>query len=332
MAVPQSQKQEREWLSRLLRAQGKSWVEIAAVFRRRYRMNPRLAFRLAHGWSQGEVVDQWNSRWPDQLKTFKNISYWELWPGGTGHAPSFDSLGKLAQLYQCSVADLLADLPDHRSDDAHQPASGASGPSGASDTAVPLRRAEAGSGLGALASGTPDRGPVIRQGEALGLPVPMLSPPALASILSTSTGASLTDQLGALLADPTALVDCVATGLSWRLGQTTYDQLTSWLRIWAETMDRRVFLRALGWAATAVAGAPTFGGVGVDELARLERVVAGPHRVDGKIIATIDAVLSAARRQDDALGAQAALDTVLAQQSLARLLLAECPQHLRSRL
>jgi hypothetical protein len=135
-----------------------------------------------------------------------------------------------------------------------------------------------------------------------------------------------------LLADPTALVDCLATGLSWRLGQTTYDQLTSWLRIWAETMDRRVFLRALGWAATAVAGAPTFGGVGVDELARLERVVAGPHRVDGKIIATIDAVLSAARRQDDALGAQAALDTVLAQQSLARLLLAECPQHLRSRL
>jgi tetratricopeptide (TPR) repeat protein len=325
MAVPQSQKQEREQLSRLLRAQGRSWVEIAAVFRQRYRINPRLAFRLVHGWSQGQVVDQWNSRWPDQLKTFKNISYWELWPGGTGHAPSFDSLGKLAQLYQCSVADLLADLPDHRSDDAHQPASGASGPSGASDTAVPLRRVEAGSGPVALASESLDRTvPVTPKGGALGLPVPMLSPQGLASIVSTTTGA--------LLADPTALVDCVATGLSWRLGQTTYDQLTSWLRIWAETMDRREFLRALGWAATAAAGAPTFDGLDADDQARLGGAVVGAHQVDEQVIATIEPVLSAARRQDDVLGPQAALDTILAQRSLAQLLLKNCPQRLLPRL
>jgi hypothetical protein len=324
MAVPQSQKQEREQLSRLLRAQGKSWVEIAAVFRQRYRINPRLAFRLVHGWSQGEVVDQWNSRWPDQLKTFKNISYWELWPGGTGHAPSFDSLGKLAQLYQCSVADLLADLPDHRGDDAHQPGAGASGPSGASDTAVPWRRAEARPGPVALASGSPDRGPVIRRDEATGLPVPMLSPQALASIVSTTTGA--------LLADPAALVDCLATGLSWRLGQATYDQLTSWLRSWAEAMDRREFLRALGWAATAAAAASPFDGLNADEQARLGRAVAGAHRVDGQVIDNIEVILSAARRQDDVLGPQAALHTVLAQQSLTRLLLAECPHRLMPRL
>jgi hypothetical protein len=114
MGMPQSQKQERDQLSLSLRAQGKSWVEIAAVFRERYRINPRLAFRLVHGWSQAQVVDQWNARWPDEPKTFKSISYWELWPGGTGHAPSFHALDNLAQLYQCSVADLLADLPDYR--------------------------------------------------------------------------------------------------------------------------------------------------------------------------------------------------------------------------
>lgn len=36
------------------------------------------------------------------------------WPSSTGNAPNFDNLGKLAELYECAVADLLADLPDFR--------------------------------------------------------------------------------------------------------------------------------------------------------------------------------------------------------------------------
>ncbi len=71
-------------------------------------------FRYAHGWSQRQVADEWNRRWPDEPKTFKTFSYWELWPSNTGHAPSFDSLSRLAQLYECSVSDLLEDLPDFR--------------------------------------------------------------------------------------------------------------------------------------------------------------------------------------------------------------------------
>jgi tetratricopeptide (TPR) repeat protein len=147
-----------------------------------------------------------------------------------------------------------------------------------------------------------------------------------------SSGAPPPERLATVHDDLSGFMQFLAGELSWRLGEATHEQLTSCLRSWAGTMDRREFLRALGWAATAAAAAPPLYGVGADELARLERVVAGPHRVDGTVIATIEAVLSAARRLDDALGAQAALDTVLTQQSLTRLLLAECPQHLRPRL
>lgn len=48
----------------------------------------------------------------------KNISYWEQWPGVTGHQPSLPVLGRLAEIYECSVSDLLADFCDHRHKDA----------------------------------------------------------------------------------------------------------------------------------------------------------------------------------------------------------------------
>jgi hypothetical protein len=40
------------------------------------------------------------------------VSYWEQWPSSTGHAPTFDNLGKLAELYECAVSDLLVGLLD----------------------------------------------------------------------------------------------------------------------------------------------------------------------------------------------------------------------------
>lgn len=73
--------------------------------------------RLAHGWSQGDVAERWSARWPDDLKTFKSISYWERWPAASGYAPSLDVLTKLADLYQCHLADLLVDVADHREKD-----------------------------------------------------------------------------------------------------------------------------------------------------------------------------------------------------------------------
>ncbi len=107
-------KQEQLRLSASLREQGKTWSDVADAFRRQYRVNARCAFRLAHGWSQREAADRWNVRWPADPKTFKSFSYWELWPGPTGHMPSFDVLTKLAELYECAVADLVIDCPDFR--------------------------------------------------------------------------------------------------------------------------------------------------------------------------------------------------------------------------
>jgi hypothetical protein len=114
---------EDQELARSLRTQRLTWVEVADVLRARRRCTPRAALRLAHGWSQGEAARQWNQRWPDDAKTFKNFSYWEQWPSPTGHAPSFEVLGKLAELYQCAVTDLLTDCPSYRLIDEFQPSS-----------------------------------------------------------------------------------------------------------------------------------------------------------------------------------------------------------------
>jgi hypothetical protein len=86
---------------------------IATTLRDRYGVNGRVAMRLACGWSQADVAAAWCTRWPDDPKTFKNISYWENWPSSTGYAPSLAVLDRLAELYQCDVADLLPDWGTH---------------------------------------------------------------------------------------------------------------------------------------------------------------------------------------------------------------------------
>jgi hypothetical protein len=113
-----SQKQAQAQRAESLRSEGMTWAEVAAIFRREYGVNARVALRLAHGWSQNDVADQWNERWPDDIKTFKNISYWEKWPASTGYTPSLEVLTKLADIYSCHVMDLLSDAADHRHEDA----------------------------------------------------------------------------------------------------------------------------------------------------------------------------------------------------------------------
>ena len=112
-----SQKQAQRRRAAALRSAGKTWGEVATVFSDEYGVNARVALRLAHGWSQGDAADRWNDRWPDDPKTYKNISYWEQWPTPTGYTPSLDVLTKLAQLYECHIAELLSDAGDNRPDD-----------------------------------------------------------------------------------------------------------------------------------------------------------------------------------------------------------------------
>lgn len=97
-----------------LRALGWTYQRIALELRLRHRLNARVAYRLAHGWTQEEVARRWNERWPGPgaAKTGKTISYWEIWPARGGRAPSARTLARLAALYHCRPGDLL-DGTDH---------------------------------------------------------------------------------------------------------------------------------------------------------------------------------------------------------------------------
>jgi tetratricopeptide (TPR) repeat protein len=97
-----------------LRALMWTYQQIAAHWRHRYGFNSRVAYRLAHGLTQAEVAERWNSQWPDpdSPKSAKTISYWEIWPDPGGRTPSPDVLNKLAYLYRCDAGELL-DGEDH---------------------------------------------------------------------------------------------------------------------------------------------------------------------------------------------------------------------------
>jgi hypothetical protein len=112
-----SVRQEQLHLAESLRMAGKPWHEVAVVFREHYGVNARVALRLAHGWTQQRAADEWMRRWPDDPKTFKNFSYWEQWPNGTGYEPSLSVLTRLAELYQCAISDLISDCGDFRAHD-----------------------------------------------------------------------------------------------------------------------------------------------------------------------------------------------------------------------
>jgi len=110
---PRSVRQAQALQTLRLRQQGRTWAEIGAAFQVTYRVNPRVALRQAHGWSQPQAAERWTELWPDDPKTFKSFSYWEQWPGQTGHSPSLDTLDRLARLYECKVTDLLTDCQDY---------------------------------------------------------------------------------------------------------------------------------------------------------------------------------------------------------------------------
>lgn len=106
---------EQRRLARQLRDRGADWWEIAAHLRDLYQIGGLTAARQAHDWSQQRAVDEWRARWPGSPVEQKTLSAWECWPHGrSGHAPSLDTLGRLAELYEVAAADLVAGWADFR--------------------------------------------------------------------------------------------------------------------------------------------------------------------------------------------------------------------------
>jgi hypothetical protein len=90
-----------------MRTRGATTAQVVATLRERYNVGSRVAFRLAHGLTQRQVADAWNSLWPAaegaSPLTHKHLLYWEAWPAPTGRAPSVDVLNCLARIKELEV-------------------------------------------------------------------------------------------------------------------------------------------------------------------------------------------------------------------------------------
>jgi tetratricopeptide (TPR) repeat protein len=297
----QSQKEELAGVRDELRAQGWTYREIADRLREERKVNSRVAFRLAHGFTQQEVADRWNELWPsddgEAPITYKHISYWEAWPTKSGRTPSLRTLNRLARIFCCRANDLLDGEDysgfDHAATAEHQ------------------------------RSGGPDP-PGAERGEMSGHPRLLASCDAMQ--LPRDIAGALLRNVGALAGsqDPRAL--------SARQRDVILKQLVQFLSSWAHAMDRREVLRILGWAATAATAAPIFENLSPGEQDRVVAAVQTPARVDETVVDHIEGVLWRCMRQDDSLGPQSALDTVLAQRNLAYGMLSGCPERVRPRL
>ena len=317
----------RKELARLrceLRAQGWTYVQIASHIREIMHVNSRVAFRLAHGLTQQAVADRWNELYPSAdgtgMMTAKQISYWESWPQ-SGRKPDIEALNRLARIYCCQAADLL-DGEDYRYlDEATQQEI-------AKPTVATVRYPPH--------SPSPLGLPSIPALRGLGdsrsdLSLAIACAPE-ATILSDQV--ELPDKLAAVLLRHLGILVSTATegGSSARQRDAAFTQLVQLLTAWATNMDRREVLRILGWAATAVTATPIIDTLTIEEQERVALAIQAPGRVDEAVIEHSEEVLWRCMRQDDALGPQAALDTVLAQRNLVRVMLTECPAVHRTRL
>jgi len=112
-------KAELEDLRERMRGLGLGHEEIAGEIARRYRVRPREAYRLAHGWTLGQAAAQFNACAADlgtdrdglAILAGNRLCEYEKWPCSE-RRPSVYVLVMLALLYQTGVLSLL-DLADH---------------------------------------------------------------------------------------------------------------------------------------------------------------------------------------------------------------------------
>jgi tetratricopeptide (TPR) repeat protein len=292
MIEPRSHKQQREQLVRTLRADGTSWVAVADVLRQHYRLNARVAFRYAHGWSQRQAADEWNRRWPDELKTAKIFSYWEQWPSDTGHVPSFDNLCKLAELYECAVSDLLVDVADFR----HLDAASRLHIQTAANVPVILpvgRTLDIGPG----ASMQPDR-------DGWDVLTPL--------VLSRAT-APLVQRLQEVDFNELARV------------------IVMWIQRLDLSVSRRALLCKLSAAFTAAAVAPLFDVLNPDGHEQVARVVQDSSLFEESALRYCEGMITSLRQQGDVLGPHLTLPSAVGHRQLIQRLAQAAPERFQQR-
>lgn len=291
MGQVRSQKQQRGDLVRSLRAAGRSWVAVADVLRERYRLNPRVAFRYAHDWSQRRAAEEWNQRWPDELKTFKNFSYWELWPSSTGHAPSFDNLTKLAELYECAVSDLLADLPDFRHLDSADPAAlAANGPPAGQSLARGLSSARS----------------VVAVGErkAWNALSPLALEPGTTPVMQRSHEVNFTEVAQVIVV---------------------------WMQQINPSISRRDLLAKLSAAFTAAAVSPMFDVLNPAEYEQVTDSMRHADHFDIAALRYVEGMITNLRQQGDVLGPQLTLQSTIGHRQMVQQLAHTAPPQFQQR-
>ncbi len=168
--------------------------------------------------------------------------------------------------------------------------------------------------------------PEVQNGNGLVVPTGQ----EVLSGLVAAVGAELAGSLaGPLLYVALLSSSPQAVPAEWR--EQLREQLRTFLREWANTVERREQLRLLGGLAAAVAASQILS-LDSEEQERLAKVIAVPSRVDDRAIDTIESMLQDCKRQEDSLGPHAVLHTVIAQRELVDSLLDECPDGLRPRL
>jgi transcriptional regulator with XRE-family HTH domain len=103
-----------------------------------------------------------------------------------------------------------------------------------------------------------------------------------------------------------------------------YDQLIQHLSDWAARMRRRDLLAVLSAAAAAAYASPAFA-PDPDGARRTVLAASGQGRADETVVAHMNSILTHLMRQEDTLGPQIVLGTVLAQRDVAQTLLASGP-------
>jgi tetratricopeptide (TPR) repeat protein len=122
-----------------------------------------------------------------------------------------------------------------------------------------------------------------------------------------------------------ALLSRCALGGESSAWQAEYTGLIHALRDGAMSMRRRDLLAILSAAAGAAYAAPVWNALDPDGREQVAAALSRPRMIDEATVAHIERALYHTMRQEEALGPQAVMQSALAQQSLIRVLLGDCP-------